>query len=525
MKPARLLLILILLTGATGAQLEPDRSNFDIMLHPGEVEQKVLTLTNTGDLPISEITTTTVSGDAKEFIIIEKPKLKGGLEPGEDTEMAVFFLVPPEIKPGIYNGFFYLMDDIPPSMPQVIDFRITVTEQDSYGVSLTIDDARSASKKANPDKDAEFELQVKNTGRFRDVIAIDVLDLPGGWSATVLDDEEEVELPYKIPLSSGSSRTLSLKIEVSESAGSGTMTVTATSLGNQSQNSSVEARLKVGISVRSYDVVIDVPKVVAINRTYDSSITVLLERDERIRVEMVTDPSLLVVPSTLFLPLNEKEPKTSNFSVTATEAASYVLVVQMIDSMGVPFPPELVIIRAMPPEGAVIVTSSRIEYNALASLATRGDIVVPVVTLEDGLLNQGSRRDLYPYSDAIILGDATVVPNATEGDLAATMNVTRLAGADLVETSWVFASEGWGGNGTDQVVVSGPSQMDILKGYQVAKGLEAPLVLLDQEISERVLAIVQEMKAQGLSKAVLAGGVGDNAARALRDLGVETEAA
>jgi len=70
------IVILILLISLGAAQLAPDKEKFDVVLHPGEVEERTLKLTNVGDAPIFKITGTQVSGSAKDFIILSMPEQK-----------------------------------------------------------------------------------------------------------------------------------------------------------------------------------------------------------------------------------------------------------------------------------------------------------------------------------------------------------------------------------------------------------------------------------------------------------------
>ena len=49
------LIILFLLTGAAAAQLTPDKDRFDIVLHPGDGEERTLKVINAGDSTIFKI--------------------------------------------------------------------------------------------------------------------------------------------------------------------------------------------------------------------------------------------------------------------------------------------------------------------------------------------------------------------------------------------------------------------------------------------------------------------------------------
>ncbi|MDM7911916.1 MAG: hypothetical protein QUS09_02360, partial [Methanotrichaceae archaeon] len=98
------IVILFLLAGLSAGQLAPDRERFDIVLHPGEVEEKALTLTNSGDTPIFKIDCTPVSGNAKDLIFMNMPEIEI-LPPEEKAEGSVIFAIPPETRPGSYTGF------------------------------------------------------------------------------------------------------------------------------------------------------------------------------------------------------------------------------------------------------------------------------------------------------------------------------------------------------------------------------------------------------------------------------------
>jgi len=116
MRQINLIIILLLLTSAGAAQLAPDKERFDAVLHPGDVEERTLKVTNVGDAPIVEITSTRMSGSAKDFIFLGMPEEKT-LKSQEDAEIKIFFVIPPETRPGYYTGFIYLLDSTPPSCP------------------------------------------------------------------------------------------------------------------------------------------------------------------------------------------------------------------------------------------------------------------------------------------------------------------------------------------------------------------------------------------------------------------------
>lgn len=523
MNPIYPILIISLLTGAAAAQLQPDRERFDIEIHPGEVEYKSIDLTNVGDDLITAVTISAVGGSGRDLIKVEVPEMDE-LEPGDDVSLDVYLVVPKETEPGDYTGFFYIFDDAQPSVPIVIDFNIAVTEVDSYGVSLTIDGARLASGSAGQDESAYFELEIKNTGKFRDVISLDVPAVPEGWDLTFEDGDDEVYLPYEVSLSPGSSRRLDLTIDTSEGAVSSSLEITASSLGNPVKNSTVTAYVDVGVTVRGYDVYIEMPRKMVVNRSYTGTITILLEKDERIQVDMISDPGLLIVPSTLYVPVTANDPVTSNFTVMASSPGDYALLVNMMDSEGIPLPPEIVVVRASEPSGLAVVTGSDVRYTTMASLVPSDGFAVPVVSISGEVLGREERESLLSYADVLILGNESVVPIELERDLSLDFNVTRIGGRDLCETSWIFASRMWT-NGTEYVVVTGPDEVNVLMAYQIAKAKGAPLIICGGTISEDLSPVIAGMVEKGLSRALLAGGITENATRALEAFGIETEAA
>jgi len=68
--------ILFLLIAASSAQLQPDKERFDVVLHPGDLEERTLKVTNTGDAVIFKISNTQVSGSARDYIFLDMPEGK-----------------------------------------------------------------------------------------------------------------------------------------------------------------------------------------------------------------------------------------------------------------------------------------------------------------------------------------------------------------------------------------------------------------------------------------------------------------
>jgi len=200
------IVVMFLLAAVSSAQLSPDKDRFDVVLHPGDLVERTLKLTNTGDSTIHEISKTEMSGTAKGYIFLYMPE-EEPLAPGDEAEIKIFFVLPPETEPGTYTGFLYLLDSAPPSLPIRIEFDLTAIAQESYGISMTINDAKSAEISAGAEDIAEFDLAINNLGAFRDVASIDCELLPEGWSASLMDGEETLEFPYDLALDPSATHT------------------------------------------------------------------------------------------------------------------------------------------------------------------------------------------------------------------------------------------------------------------------------------------------------------------------------
>ena len=516
------IITLFLLISAATAQLSPDKERFDVVLHPGEVEEKTLKITNIGDSPISKITSTQVSGDAKEFIYMGTAEEKK-LQPQDEEEIKIFFAIPRETKPGTYTGFIYLLDNTPPSLPLRIEFSVEVVEKQAYGLDMTIDDARSAKSFAKADDPAKFELSVKNLGRFRDVASIDAQPLPEGWSATLLDGETEHSLPYDLPLDPGVTHTMKLHVRSSEPGKKGELEIKAESLGNLSQNSSVNAQVEFGMTVRGYNVEIEVPDKMVANKTYKGSFEVILEVKEKVLIGIVTPPELMVIPLTQVVEVTPEENGIANFTMLASQPGEYPLIFKLMDSHGIPMPEELTHIQVVRPEGVVILTGDDFIYSTVASLCSPENKSVPTVTLQPGKLSDKDRENLQTYAKVIILGNESVVPAEVEGALAGA-EVKRIVGANLCEATWRFTAEMWQ-NGTTQVVLSSPKLADIFKAYQVAKLGRHPLVICDGPISDTTKSTISDLISRNdtLSKALTVGVIGNETIKTLQGLGVSIE--
>jgi hypothetical protein len=396
-------------------------------------------------------------------------------------------------------------------------------EQKSYGASLSIDDAKYAFGHTKPDEPAEFELEVKNTGRFRDVISLNASILPEGWSVSLLDGEDEVELPYKVPLLSGTSRKLTLQV-FGEPGDTQEIEIRATSLGQGMENDTVKALVKVGLSVRGYRVSTNLPERIVVNRTYPGTFSITLGREETILLDVVAPPELLVIPPTQIIEVAEKEAGVANFTMMATLPGKYPLVFRMVDSQGVPIPEELVWVTSEEPAEKCIVTGEQFEYVTVSSL-TPTNLTLPVVTIPSGGFGQKELNEIKAYTKVIILGNASVVPSTLEETLGDEMDVQRIAGEDLGETTWLFASAMWT-NGTKEIVIAAPTGLDVFKAYQLAKDLEVPLIICSS-LTDKSSSIAKDMTEREipLTRALIVGQVEEELKRTLIDMGIETEVA
>ncbi len=522
MRPIYSVVVLFLLAGAAMGQLSPDRERFDIVLHPGEVDEKILTLTNSGDTPIVKIDSTPVSGDAKDFIFMQMPEFEL-LPPEEKAEGSIIFAIPPETRPGSYTGFIYLLDSTPPSMPIKIEFYIDVVEQDSYGLSMTIDDAKSAETFAKADEPATFDLSIRNLGRFRDVASINVSSLPDGWSVSLLDGEDEFPLPYEVPLNPGISHPMVLQVQPALPGDEGELNLIATSLGNRSKNDTILATAKFGMEIRAYNVKVDLPKRMVANKTYTGVFNIVLEVKEDIQVGMITPTELMVIPMTQVVEVAPERPGRANFTMLATRPGDYPLITKLMDSNGMPMPDELVTVRVMEPEGVATLTGEDFLYKTIASLCCPDNRSVPVFTAPGGKIGETDKESLQSYAKVVILGNESVVSSDAERSLEG-MEIKRLVGDSLCEIAWRFTAEMWQ-NGTAEAVLSGVEQTDIFRAYQEARMHNLPLVVCDQPMNNATVSIVDNLTRRNtsLSRVLTVGEISPETVKDLENLNISIE--
>jgi len=521
-----LIVILFLLASSAAAQLAPDKERFDVVIHPGEVEEKTLKVTNVGDAPISKIESTSVSGTAKSFIFLGIPESKDGkdlLQPQDNADIKIFFAIPPETNPGFYTGFIYLLDSSPPSMPVAIEFNVNVVGAESYGVAMTIDDSNSSSIFAKADETAQFDLAVKNLGTFRDVASINASTQPEGWSVTVVDGDKQHSLPYEIPLQPGVTHNMKLQIQSSQPGKKSKMEITATSLGNSTKNATVEAEVDFGMAIRGYNVDIEVPDKMVANKTYKGSFSVMLDVKEKVLVGIVTPPELMVIPLAQVVDVTPDNPGNASFSMLASKPGEYPLVFKLIDSNGVPMPEEMATIKVVQPEGVAVLTGDDFLYSTVASLAVPDNRTVPLITAPQGKLSDKDLEQLQGYAKVVILGNESIVSGEAEKELSGT-ETKRIEGGSLCETTWRFIAELWK-NGISQVVLSTTKPADVFKSYRYARLNGLPMVICDGELNSATLSVIENLTRRNvtLSKILTVGEIGNGTAKALAGMNITTE--
>ena len=521
-------LLLILLAVPVHAQLVADKEVIDLELHPGEFDTRTISLLNIGEKPIYGVTISPIGGDAKDILLLSKHKIEK-IEPRNKDEeenkakITVICAVPPEEKPGEYSGFFYIYDGSLPNTPISVRIKVKVLEQESYGLSLFIDDMRQASGVAKADEAAEFEISVRNQGIFRDVAALDISEIPEAWDATLMDEENEVGLPYEVPLNPGMSRSLKLKIKSSLPGNNGQLTLTATSLGNKSKNVSVKADVEFGMEVRGYSVEVDVPEKMAANRSYEGALAIVLDVIERVTVRIDAPQEVIAIPQTQIVDIWPERPGTANFTMLASHTGDYPLIFRLMDSNGIPMPEEKVSLHVVEPEGTAILTGDDFTYKAIASLAAPENRTLLVIIAPSGRLSAKDRERLQAYSHVVILGDESVVSSSSEKALQG-IEVKRIKGEDLCETSWRFTAEIWQ-NGTREAVLCAPDDAALFKGYQMAMKRNLPLIICDAAMNSSTRSVAEDLgkRELKLSKVMIVGKIDDETLKTLAGLGISVE--
>jgi len=526
MKPINLFVVLLLFASTASAQLEVDRDRFVIELHPGEMTKRSLTLENTGDVPLSDVRVTPVAGEAKDIIELDDLKIDE-IEPKDEEEVDIIFRAPLEAKPGTCTGFVYFFDGLHPSLPLLVQFEIVVIEQESYGVSLSIEDDRSASMTVDTDEPAEFEILVRNSGQFRDVIKIDVPPLPNGWTATLYDGEKAVDLPYELPLSpTGVPHELDLEIMGERGGEHQEVYVTAVSLSDPSKNATAKAVVDINLEIRAYNVILDVPEPIIVNRTHKGSITIKLNVEETISVRAVAPPGLIVMPLTQRIEVSDEVDGFGEFSLMATRPGPFNLTFLLKDSNYIPLPKETASTTAIDTSDFAIVTGDDLAHKSMVLSYVEGNEneTVPLLLLHEGKLEEEELKALMrmPLSKVIIVGDESTVPLDAEDALAENVEVERISGEDVCETSWLFALA-MRSEGPKEVVLAGDDEVEIFGAYQEARRLSSPLVICGSTLSEKSCSVVEDLMNRGLSKVLIWAGVEEEMIQSLEDMGLATE--
>ena len=518
------IVVLFLIAAVSSAQLSPDKDRFDVVLHPGDLEERTLKVTNTGDSPIHEISKTELSGTAKGYIFLDMPE-EMPLAPGDEAEIKVLFALLPETEPGTYTGFLYLLDSAPPSLPIRIEFELTAVAKESYGISMTINDARSAELSAGSKDIAEFDLAVNNLGAFRDVASIDCGPLPEGWSASLIEGEETLQFPYDLALDPSATHAMKLQIETMKPGRKDSLNITATSLGNRSKNSSVQASVSFATEVRGYSVDINVPEKLVVNRTYKGSFRLMLDVDEEVMVGIIAPKELMVIPLAQIVKVSPKKPGVANFTMLASASGQYPLIFRLMDSHGIPMPEETAAINVVPSTGMAVLTGDDFLYSTIASVSRMGNgtIDFDIITTAPGMIPDEDMETLQEYSRVLILGNESVVADDAERILDESQ-IKRIGGDSLYEQSWIYAADIWI-NGSESVVLCGSRSQDLFRAYQMAQASGMPMVICQGSATEKAKAAIEEMARRNvtLTKAFYVGQIDEQYIQPLDEAGIKIE--
>lgn len=203
--------------------LEPGEYKLEFSVHPGDLVSKDLILTNVRDSPAYNISHTPVAGNASDLIRI-KPELIEEISPGDKEKIAIIVLVQEDQELGNYTGysyFFFSSTGYPAPIPIKIDFSVSVLPEEVkeiYGIDLKIDGQDEvAVKNVTSNETASFEITVKNTGMYFDVMQIEEPEFENGeggeWDVKLYDEEEEItDFPHEILLNAGKEHNLMLNV-------------------------------------------------------------------------------------------------------------------------------------------------------------------------------------------------------------------------------------------------------------------------------------------------------------------------
>ena len=218
------------------------------------------------------------------------------------------------------------------------------------------------------------------------------------------------------------------------------------------------------------------------------------------------------------------EAGVANFTMMATMPGRYPVLFKLIDSNGIPMPDELAVVTASEPNGTVVLTSDGIRYNTIASLGTVDNSSLPFMAAAGGTLSQKDREGLQAYARVIILGNESIVPMDTERYLAQSVNVTRIDGNSLFDTSLMYISA-IATNGTSSIVFAGPKDADFFKAYRESKIRNLPLVICDSGMNDGTKLILRSLTARDIRfiHAVVVGKVGEDIIKSLEEMGISIE--
>jgi len=243
-------------------------------------------------------------------------------------------------------------------------------------------------------------------------------------------------------------------------------------------------------------------------------------KEEKVSVWAIAPPGILVIPSSKQISLKPKEIGTANFSIMPAEPGNYILRFEMVDSNGIPIPPEEAAIEVFEASRMVILTADDLIYTSLASLASFEEMI-PIVTVTEKGLSGADTEEIKSHSEVVILGNSSVVPTSIEQEFSGP-EISRIAGDDLWQTSWLFASYMWQ-NGTSAVVISGLEEMDLFRAYSIAERIQAPLIIWDFSPWEGWKQIAENLTERevGLTEALLVGDIDMDIHQGLDEMEIE----
>ena len=198
--------------------LEPGEYKIEFSVYPGESVSKELILRNSRDFSAYNITHTPVVGNATDMISIE-PELIEEIEADEEEKFVINVSVPKDQELGNYTAYSYFLfssDGFPPPMPFKVDFLVYVVPVEMYGIDLRIDGEDDVIvKNVTNNETASFEITVKNTGMYFDVMQIEEPERGNGegWNVKLYDGEKEVSaFPHEMIINAGKEHDLMLNV-------------------------------------------------------------------------------------------------------------------------------------------------------------------------------------------------------------------------------------------------------------------------------------------------------------------------